>query len=938
MRQVESGRKSRFLNIPGVILCLALLTACGGGGGDSSSATATSIATTNDSTADTPTPMQDENPGENDPVLEPAGPDPAAAPVPSSAFTLFESGQVRPIALSPSGRLLFVVNTPDNRLEIFTVGDDGLQPVGSVPVGLDPVAVAARSDNETWVVNHLSDSISVVRLDGSGPRVVRTLLVGDEPRDIVFAGTGDSKAFVTAAYRGQNHPDFDISDLRTPGLGRADVWVFDADDPVARRDGEPLAIISLFADAPRALARSPDGSRVYAAAFLSGNRTTTLLNEPTIAENKPAPRVNHEEVPQPATGLIVGHDGERWVDETGRDWSSKVMFDLPDLDVFVLDAFADPPRLEGSVSGVGTVLFNATTNPVNGTLYVSNTDARNRVRFEGPGENATTVRGHIAENRITAIRGSAVIPNHLNPHVDFSLGEGEAIPEGDKALSLAQPMDMVVSPDGKTLYLAAFGSNKVAAIATGQLDTGSYTPSDSGQVAIPGGGPTGLALSADGSRLFVLSRYSNQVSVIDTTTLTVQQTLAMYTPEPAVFQRGRRLLYDAELTSSNGTASCGSCHIFGDVDGLAWDLGNPDAGMTDNPNTFVPLRFPTQGVFHPMKGPMTTQTLRGIADSGPMHWRGDRTGQNRAKVNGQLESLEAAAFKEFNPAFVGLVGREEELPPDMLQDFTDFALAIAPPPNAIRPLDNQLTPDQREGRRVFLEEATTGGVLTCEHCHELNPGLHHFGTAGEMTNEGPGITEDFKVPHLRNVYTKVGMFGASVPRPGQAPQHMGRQVRGFGLLHDGGIDTLDNFLSSSVFAFESDAQRRQVVDFVFAFDGNLAPVVGQQVTLGAQPSTAALSRLDLLIERAAVQQPREECDLIVKGRIDGEPRGAVMLADGDFRTDRDGETPVTLDTLIKQAGVPGQALTFTCVPPGSGIRLGIDRDLDGVLDGNEGAN
>ena len=274
MRQVESGRKSRFLNIPGVILCLALLTACGGGGGDSSSATATSIATTNDSTADTPTPVQDENPEENDPALEPAGPAPAAAPVPSSAFTLFESGQVRPIALSPSGRLLFVVNTPDNRLEIFTVGDDDLQPVGSVPVGLDPVAVAARSDNEAWVVNHLSDSISVVRLDGSGPRVVRTLLVGDEPRDIVFAGTGDSRAFVTAAYRGQNHPDFDISDLRTPGLGRADVWVFDADDSVARGDGEPLAIINLFADAPRALARSPDGSRVYAAAFLSGNRTT----------------------------------------------------------------------------------------------------------------------------------------------------------------------------------------------------------------------------------------------------------------------------------------------------------------------------------------------------------------------------------------------------------------------------------------------------------------------------------------------------------------------------------------------------------------------------------------------------------------------------------------------------------------------------------------
>ena len=35
------------------------------------------------------------------------------------------------------------------------------------------------------------------------------------------------------------------------------------------------------------------------------------------------------------------------------------------------------------------------------------------------------------------------------------------------------------------------------------------------------------------------------------------------------------------------------------------------------------------------------------------------------------------------------------------------------------------------------------------------------------------------------------------------------------------------------------------------------------------------------------------------------------------------------------AGTAGQELTYTCVPPGSGRRIGIDRDLDGVLDGDE---
>ncbi len=125
----------------------------------------------------------------------------------ASSFTEFETGQVRPLAQSPDGSRLFAINTPDNRLEIFDIGAGALTKVGSVPVGLEPIAVAARTNGEVWVVNHLSDSISIV--DVSTPasaRVVRTLLVGDEPRDLVFAGPGGTRAFVTTAHRGQNTP------------------------------------------------------------------------------------------------------------------------------------------------------------------------------------------------------------------------------------------------------------------------------------------------------------------------------------------------------------------------------------------------------------------------------------------------------------------------------------------------------------------------------------------------------------------------------------------------------------------------------------------------------------------------------------------------------------------------------------------------------------
>src|SRR5438552_10479512 len=141
----------------------------------------------------------------------------------AAGFVTFESGQVRPLALSPDGSRLFAVNTPDDRLEIFDVLAGGLSHAGSVPVGLEPVAVAARTNGEVWVVNHLSDSVSIVDVASVPPRVTRTLLVGDEPRDIVFAGPGGNRAFITTAHRGQNS-GVALADLTTEGIGRADGW------------------------------------------------------------------------------------------------------------------------------------------------------------------------------------------------------------------------------------------------------------------------------------------------------------------------------------------------------------------------------------------------------------------------------------------------------------------------------------------------------------------------------------------------------------------------------------------------------------------------------------------------------------------------------------------------------------------------------------------
>jgi len=373
--------------------------------------------------------------------------------------------------------------------------------------------------------------------------------------------------------------------------------------------------------------------------------------------------------------------------------------------------------------------------------------------------------------------------------------------------------------------------------------------------------------------------------------------------------------------------------VSGDTDSLAWDLGNPDQIQRENPNEFVnPLLEPNnQAVFHPMKGPMTTQSLRGLANNGPMHWRGDRTGSD-ALIG---ESLELAAFKEFNDAFPELLGSDNELSDEQMTAFAEFALEIKYPPNPIRALDNSLTTDQSAGREVYFQEPTTGGVFTCNACHLIDARRGAFGTDGKSTVEGDQISQEFKVPHLRNMYQKVGKFGNSGIFS-STDESFGDQIRGFGFMHDGNMDTLDNFFQGDVFNFGLDAEtnnrkRRQIVDFVMVMDTDLAPVVGQQVTLNAASSVQSTNRVDLLLERAALS-PRPECDLIAKSVVENIPRGFLFDGVETFQSDIAGESYSYQQLLELTLALDG-SVTFTCVPPGSGTWMGIDRDSDGVLDG-----
>lgn len=784
----------------------------------------------------------------------------------AQGFVNFESPQTHPIAVSDDGTRLYAVNTPDSRLAVFSLVNPDLPLLlREIPVGLEPVSVTPRTADEVWVVDRVGDSISVVST--SQGLVTATIRVPDEPADITFAG----------------NPEVALVSIS----GAEELLVIDP------QSHSILATLPIFADEPRALAKSNDGNTVWLAAHRSGNRTT-IVGE---ADAPPPPPPTGSAGPAPSQGIIV--------DAANPTWQSAHGITLPDYDVFEINVASR--TITRRYSGIGTILFNIAVHPTTGDLWVANTEALNLVRFE------PNLRGHFVDNRLTQITpGSspAISIHDLNPGIDYNTMPNPTA----TASALAQPTDVTFV--GSELWVAAFGTDRVATVDGAGNVTGFVELGAAGATADPRNkrGPRGLAPHPTADRLYVSNRLSGTISVINTQTRTALTEFSLgFDPTPANVRDGRGFLYDAKL-SGNGTASCAGCHIDGEIDGEAWDLGDRGGDIeTIVQNTIingVPLPSFTFNM-HPMKGPMTTQTLRGLTpDVEPLHWRGDQ-----------------ADFDDFNPAFDSLMGGSQLSAGDMA-DYSAFAATMAFPPNPNQNLDRTLPTSPagvsaQDGLDFFVNTPFTTGV-TCNACHTLPTGTNGSIIPGFVLQE----PQSFKIPHLRNAYKRMGREPVG-----------GLSTSGYGFLHDGSLNSPFDLLSMPVFQGLANQtnNKRKLERFIMALDTGIAPTVGYSVTVDSSnvSDTQVLNDLALLEQQAQAGN----CDLIATGSFQGTLRGfAYDPSTPEYQSDDSSLGAFTLAQLTGAISTGNATLTFKGVPVGSGQRMGIDREQNGVLDGEEGVS
>ena len=411
----------------------------------------------------------------------------AARPLDKRSGPLIRERYLSPIemAFSPDGRLLYVVCQESDELRVVDLQSSKV--VGSVPVGHVPRGIAQSPDNRRiYITNAWSDTVSVI--DTTALKVVQTLSTGSEPTGVVVDRTGNT---LYVANRLSN--DISVIDLQT------------------RQESKRL----LAGRGASYLALSPDSKFVY---------VTHIYPNPGAFRSQPNSEI------------------------TVIDTTRQVVVERKPLH---------------NVAGVVHVAMSA--------------DGRLGVAAQLRPKNLVPL-AHVEHGWVFGDSLALFGPD---------VGETIQIPIDELDRYYALPWGVAIAPDKSKIFLTTAGSESVTVIDVPRLlktvrsrrrpfvnDLSASAEYVLARIPV-GHNPRGVLLSPDGKRLYVANRLDDNIAVIDTSKEKVVSTIDLGGPKAVdALRRGERIFYTADY-AFQGQFGCSNCHLDSTIDGLQWDL-EPD--------------------------------------------------------------------------------------------------------------------------------------------------------------------------------------------------------------------------------------------------------------------------------------------------------------------------------------------------------------------------
>lgn len=709
---------------------------------------------------------------------------------PGSGAQLYLSPQSNPMALSNDGTRMYVANTTSGTLTMLDVSNP-FQPseLAEIKVGHDPVGVAVRpglvnGDELIFVTNHISDSISVVSRNRLA--VVQTIQAHDEngvtqtdePVGIAFAS--GSRAFVTL-----DQPN-EVIALDIDVNGHATI--------AAQR-------IHVSAQAPRSL--TVEGGKLYVVPFESGNQTEFPTCWPGDPRNDLGVTENHavrtDEGCEFKAELFRGVDPNTLQVQLGSIFDFAAVdpniggrvirdTDIPDRDLFVYDA--QTLALETVVDTVGTLLSGvAARQGQNGTrVWVAHTEAQNDI------DGLRDLDNRLFLNRVAVLDCNA---GSCTPAGTVDLDQSLAAASSSQ--TAPTPWGIQASGDGQTVVVTAAGADGDPGDGRPAMH-GLFTLDADGNVrgsALVGALPEGVLLrsNAQGQAqvAYVLNTADSSVSVVDVSNPDAPQTLGAplvvgADPTPPEIRLGR-IAFNGARSATNKTFACGSCHPNGNIDQLQWTINT----------TVAPGEGP--GPDGQIAEPRTTQPIRGLRDTLPLHWEGvladpipgvnpeaadfDTAPDCDIAVVGEVgcvrhlvDAAIAGPMCQHNtpsgcevgegqdgPDGAGLPGRLTETERNAM---AAFQLAVAFPPAPSRRPDDKLSDFANQGVSDFFTNEDLQGINTGvgqalgfapTTCADNPMGCHSLPlTAGTNSN----VVGGFDAPSARGMWDRFTLFSNGI--------------------------------------------------------------------------------------------------------------------------------------------------------------------------------